>query len=264
MTTTTAQTIDAGAEAGNRFGARLVEVLGRAAWLGLAGAGAGLVTLGAGSRLAMRLVALTSGQIGTAVRPESGAIPGELTAEGTMFLLLAGTLVGIVPAVFVGVLLHRWLPTPPPARRAVMVALIAALPAAMLLDPSNEDFARFGPRWFAVLVFLACAVGYAALVAAAAERVPVPRGRGSRIVWLLLGGAALVGATMAPGAAGGITVGVPVTAMLLLATLLSNGGRMRWLHSRRAQTTGAVVMTSAAVVAVGFVAWQAGQILIGV
>ena len=158
----------------------VVDRLDHAGGIVLAGGIAGLLAIGIGSRGAMRLVALTSGAIGTGVRPESGAVPGTITADGTAFLLLAGTFIGVAIALAVLGGLGRWLPAGARARWWATVALTAVIPALGLLDPANEDFRLFGPVWLAIGLFTLLPMAFGAGVATLATRIPTHQPRPAR------------------------------------------------------------------------------------
>lgn len=242
-------------------GARATAVLARAGHVAVAGAVAGLIALGGGSRLAMRLVALSSGRIGSGIRPESGAVPGEFTAEGTVFLLAAGTFIGIVLAVLVGVVVDRWLPRDGRRRAAMVTVLCAAIPWMVLVDPGNHDFSQFGPRWFAVALFLAVATGYGLLVAALASpgRMAHPRA-----IWAVPGALGVGLAAAAMGAAGpaGLLVGAPVVLFLVVMRVVPDDRAPRWWCSPGLQHAGEWLLVAVAVLAVTTAAVRAGQIVL--
>ena len=242
--------------------ARAADVLARAGAMGLAGALSGLVALGVGSRLAMRLLALSSGQIGSGVRPESGAVPGELTVEGTMFLLVAGTFIGMALAVFVGVLLDRWLPREG-ARRALLITLLCgAVPAMVLLDPANRDFGRFGPTWFAVALFVLCAAGYGMLVTVLSPRFTARARSGKRIIWIMLGMAGLAAMLAMSAGLGTALIAGPVVLVVVVMLVAPTGGRLRWWFGDGAQRIGQWVVNATAALALLVIGIRAGQILI--
>jgi hypothetical protein len=62
----------------------------------IAGFVSGLIVGGAGSRLAMRILALTSAEFVRGAGTEAGATIGEITLEGTLFLVVAGSILGIL------------------------------------------------------------------------------------------------------------------------------------------------------------------------
>ena len=224
MTPISAQGAAASAAASRPLRSQWVSALARTGVVALAGAVSGLLALGAGSRVSMRLVALSSGKIGSGTRPESGANPGEITLDGTMFLLLAGTFAGIVFAVIVTGLLSRWLPEAGWRRTAVVVSLASVAPGMVLVDPSNPDFALFGPAAVAVPLFAACALGYGLMVAVLTERWRVP-GRPQSIV-------------------------LPE-------------GRPRWWFGDRVQLLGEGLVRAAAIVSLGLLGVRGWQILSG-
>lgn len=197
----------------------VLDRLDHAGGIVLAGGIAGLLAIGIGSRGAMRLVALTSGTIGTGTRPESGAEPGTITLSGTGFLLVAGTFLGVAVALAVLGALGPWLPTDPRTRWWSTTALAAVIPALGLLDPANEDFHLFGPAWLAIGLFTLLPVAFGAGLASLATRLPTTsHGPVARTLRSLLGIGGLI-ATLAA------TVGLGTESLLLLPLpLLVLGG----------------------------------------
>lgn len=124
---------------------RLVRKLGDFA---LAGFAAGFIGLGLLTfRGMMRLLAITSGQEGRLT--ENGNVAGEFTAEGTLFLVLAGAFLGALIGVLIGIIRpgysrQTWLTIP------IFAPLLTRL---LVLSPDNEDFGKFGPGWIAVIGF---------------------------------------------------------------------------------------------------------------
>ena len=70
---------------------------------------AGLLAGGVGSRIAMRISAVAGGDSISGLVTENGNIVGDITLEGTMFLLVLGAIAGTVGG-FAYVVVHRWLP----------------------------------------------------------------------------------------------------------------------------------------------------------
>ena len=248
-------------EPADRFVARLAGVLAQAGAWGLAGGISGLLALGIGTRLSMRLVALSSGTIGMGVRPESGAVPGEITADGTMFLLLAGTGIGAVLAVIIGVGLVRWLPREGRRRTAAVWALASWIPALGLIDPNNEDFALFGPTWFALLLFASCALGYGALLAVGVRRTTSREQGRARPVWIALGVPFLGLTLMASAGVGTKLVGLPVLVVIAFL-LLPRDGKLRWWWGEHVQRIGQFTLGGVVVLGVGWIVVRAGRILL--
>jgi hypothetical protein len=151
------------------------EILRRYAWhvtiFVAAGVGAGLVMIGAGGRLAMRLLAVTSGDAAQGRITEADQIVGEITLDGTIgFISFFGIFGGLLTGALY-VLIERWLPH---GRWGGLTygALLLILGATRVepLRPDNPDFDIVGPGWLSVLVFVALGLGHGVLVAAIAGR----------------------------------------------------------------------------------------------
>jgi hypothetical protein len=137
-----------------------------------AGLLAGVVAAGAGGRLVMRLLAVTSPDAAGSVT-EADEIVGESRAGGTLGFLLfvglpAGELSGLVYAVVRPLL---------PAGRAGGLALGALLLilAGTTIEPlraGNPDFTIVGPDWLSVTAFIALALFQGLVVVAAGSRLP--------------------------------------------------------------------------------------------
>ena len=146
--------------------------------------GAGVLAAGAGGRVLMRLLAVTSpdahGQI-----TEAGAEIGEITFGGTLgFLVFAGVSAGVLAAVLyvvVGSVLPRGR-----AGGIVLGLALLVLAGAQLdpLRPDNFDFNLVGPGWLSLLAFTALAVFQGMLTWALAGRLrlpSLPAGRAARV-----------------------------------------------------------------------------------
>jgi hypothetical protein len=154
-----------GAEAPPRSRLRHVAVCLAAGGLG------GVIAAGAGGRLVMRLLAVTSDVNGAVTEAEARV--GEITFTGTLGVLLfvgvpAGVLAGLLYAL-IGPLLPRG--------RAGGVALggILLVLAGASLEPfrtENFDFNLVGPDWLSVLSFTALALFQGMLVVALAGTPP--------------------------------------------------------------------------------------------
>lgn len=142
-------------------------------WLAVAtvcGLGAGLLVAGAGGRLIMRLLAVTSpesrGQL-----TEADEVVGEISLGGTLgFIVFGGLLAGALTSVLY-LLIRRWLP----AGRigALTFGLLLLLLASTRLEPmraDNLDFVLVGPPWLAVLTFAALTLLHAMAIAGIAAR----------------------------------------------------------------------------------------------
>ena len=131
----------------------------------LAGGLAGLLAAGAGSRLAMRASGFMFARDnpGSLAFTESGAKVGEITAGGTIFLLLFGTVLGLMGAYFYATL-KPWLPG-----RALVRGLLFGLVALAILSPfalerGNDDFQRLGDVRVNVALFALLFIVYGLLI----------------------------------------------------------------------------------------------------
>jgi uncharacterized protein (DUF983 family) len=126
----------------------LTEVVARAARFAVAGGVAGFLGIGLiGLRGTMRLLTITSGEAGRFTG--NGNRAGDFTFEGTLFLVLAGTFIGVMMAFVYGAI-RRGLPKSLWLSAVLTAPLLARV---VVLDPNNIDFARFGPIWVAVAGF---------------------------------------------------------------------------------------------------------------
>lgn len=116
----------------------------------------GLLLAGAGGRLLMRLIAVTSDERAQGRLTEADEVVGEVTADGTIFLVVfvgffAGSVGGAVFALARAVL----------PRRSVLAGLVIAgivggllARPSDLLNPDSIDFRILGPTWFAALMLV--------------------------------------------------------------------------------------------------------------
>jgi hypothetical protein len=127
---------------------------------GLTGLIVGLVGCGIGSRLVMRLAALlVSGAKGSIT--ENGNVIGVITADGTQFLLLGGTLVGLLAGT-IWVVVSPWIPGSGLGRAILTIPIAIALGTAGLVDGHNPDFVvlRHDPAVIASLIALVGIIGF--------------------------------------------------------------------------------------------------------
>jgi hypothetical protein len=160
------------------------------------GALLGLVVAGVGSRLAMRAIALADEREDFGFRTEGGDVVGDVTLEGTLFVLVNGLGLGIVGALGY-LVLRRWLP----ARSAIRTILFALLVLGLGLTSSitgNEADFEFVNASVSVLSFGVVLLLYGTLVPVAIDALIPHSASGSR---LGRGAAiALVAAALASGA----------------------------------------------------------------
>ena len=137
---------------------------------------AGVLAAGAGGRLVMRLLAVTSPEAKGSIT-EAGETIGEITIGGTLgFIFFTGLGAGLVS----GVLYALVRPVLPPGRLAgaILGALLVVLVGTRIepLRSDNFDFALVGPDWLAVLSFSVLALFQGMLVVALASRWGSPPG----------------------------------------------------------------------------------------
>jgi hypothetical protein len=117
-----------------------------------AGVVVGLVVAGLGSRVVMRVLALADSDARGTVT-EAGNRVGEITAGGTLALIL---FVGIPAGVAAGLivfLVRRWLPSRLVWRGLALSLVLLALLAGTVIDADNIDFRLLEPSGLAVALF---------------------------------------------------------------------------------------------------------------
>lgn len=140
-----------------------------------AGLVAGVLVVGLGGRLVMRLLAATSGDLAQGRATEAEEIVGEITFSGTLaFVLFVGVGAGMLGAALY-VLVGRALPrTAAPAGAVLGVILLGTIGVLDPLSPDNVDFAILEPTWLAVSLVIATGLlfgtTFTALVARLASR----------------------------------------------------------------------------------------------
>lgn len=126
-----------------------------------AGTFAGITVIGGGGRLAMRLLAATSGDAAQGRITEANQVVGEITVHGTVGFVLFTGIFGGVMAAAIFLIVRRFLPAGRVGGVVFGLGLLVILGTTM--DPlrqNNPDFDIVGPGWVAVVVFTALAVGF--------------------------------------------------------------------------------------------------------
>lgn len=153
--------------------------LGAALVAGIVG---GFVIGGIGSRLAMLVLRLTTGDSVVGLISDDGFEIGRLSGS-TLFLLFFGTALGA--AVSILYLLSRpWIP--PRFRSPVFGVLGALVGGSGIVHADGIDFRLLEPVWLAVLMFVALPGIGGWAIAALAERLIERRGTGSSLRWWAL------------------------------------------------------------------------------
>lgn len=103
----------------------------------------GVVALGIGCRLAMRIVALLASDADQGTLTDAEAIVGDVTVGGTIFLALLGGAAGTIGGLLY-LAVHRRLAWAGRWRGVVFGGLLLAIFGSALVEGSNPDFDRFG------------------------------------------------------------------------------------------------------------------------
>lgn len=220
--------VPAVATPGSPAGARFQQSTARVAGSVAGGLVAGVLVLGFGSRLLMRLLAATSSTAAQGRLTDADEVVGEITLGGTMFLVAGVGMFGGLAGVLGFSVLRRWLPRRSLAAGALGSTIGAGLVARPtgVLDPDNHDFTLLSPAWLAVVLVVAMLLMFGLLAAVLVDRWsaswPVP-GRSVKGVAGVLP-IALLFVAITPGLAALVAIGVGA----LLAPSLRQA---RWLSA---------------------------------
>ena len=158
-----------------------------AAALGV-GAFLGLIVAGGGSRVAMRVIALADDREDFGLSTEGGDIIGEVTLEGTLFVLFTGLVLGIAGS-FLYLGLRRWLPERPLFRALWFALITLGLGLTATINGNEADFV-FVNTAVSIGAFACVLLVYGLLVPSLLDRLAPRTASGSR--W----GRGLVGAVL--------------------------------------------------------------------
>jgi hypothetical protein len=157
----------------------------------LPGAIAGLIAGGVGSRLAMRIMAATSSAGVQGSETEFGATVGEISFGGTLFLLIAGAVLGAGGGLmFMAV--RPLLPWRGWSGGLAFGLLLLAVFGRLIIDPENVDFTILRPAPLAVAMFAAIFVLYGLLLVPTLERLEHSIRHAPPLLWVPLLGVTLV------------------------------------------------------------------------
>ncbi len=136
------------------------------------GVAAGVTVIGAGGRLAMRLLAVTAGDSAQGRLTEADEIVGTISLSGTLgFVIFNGVLGGLVFGALY-LVVRRFLPAGPLGGVAYGLGLLVVFGA--VLDPlrkQNPDFDIVGPGWVAVVTFTLLALAFGVVLSALTARM---------------------------------------------------------------------------------------------
>jgi hypothetical protein len=123
----------------------------RWAWVILAGFAGGAIA-GFTSRILMRLSGVMTPQENRFRLTENEARVGLVTADGTLFLVIAGGALGIV-ALLIYLAIRPRLPFSGWRRSLTFGALLLLVFGYVIMRPGNPDYHLFGPAWINVITF---------------------------------------------------------------------------------------------------------------
>ncbi len=134
----------------------------------------------------MRAVALTSSSADQGRITDAEAVVGEITLDGTMFLVLAGTLTGIVGALAYAAV-RRWFAPAGRWRGLLFGLFLAATLGFGVMTSAGDDFSRFGSPALNILMFEALFVLFGVLIAPSYDYVEDRlRQASAPVLWLAL------------------------------------------------------------------------------
>jgi hypothetical protein len=142
------------------------------------GALVGVVVAGGGGRLAMRLIALADDREDFGLSTEGGDTVGEVTLEGTLFVLFTGLVLGTVGA-FLYLALRRWLPARPLLRSLSFAVVILGFGLTATVNGNDADFV-FVNTVVSILSFATVLLVYGMLVPPLIDRLAPRRASLSR------------------------------------------------------------------------------------
>lgn len=171
----------------------------------VAGAIAGFISAGVGSRVVMRIIALMNDDR-TGAKTDASAIVGDISFGGTMSLLVLGTIAGVLGGLlYLG--LRRWLWVPAGWRGVAFGVVTLMTVGVPLFDTANVDFQIFEPVLAVIGMFAALFLLNGVLLAPLLERihpqppysdgVVAPRAAAGIILVVTLLGAAVMAGTVA-------------------------------------------------------------------
>ncbi len=149
----------------------VVNEVGDRLWvLIVAGIPIGVVVAGAGSRLAMYVLRLTSPDNVRGRISDDGFEIGRFTLSGTYNLLVLGAAVGVIGAAAYRAV-APWLIGPIWFRRFTVAAASGAVVGSMLVHADGIDFHVLKPQWLAIGLFVALPAVFGATMAAGVDHL---------------------------------------------------------------------------------------------
>ena len=160
---------------------------------GLAGLVSGVLVLGIGSRLAMRVVTLLNSEFKGALT-DAEQVVGAFTLGGTVALVVIFGVGGGAFAGVIWVVVRERLPEYLPVRVALAGVISTVVGSFMVIEASNSDFKVFDPVVFNVAMFMVLIglCGSATAYGDWALQRGLPTGKRAGIIYGILVGAAAV------------------------------------------------------------------------
>ena len=144
--------------------------LRRFAWASVSGIVAGLLVIGLGGRLAMRILAITSSDAVHGAFTDAGEQINEFTLDGTIGLMIFGGAFGGLVGGWLYALIRSLLPEAKGARLRACALIGMAVGAPVFVEPGKRDFSILDPLWLAVALFVVLSAVFAIVVSLIAER----------------------------------------------------------------------------------------------
>ncbi len=148
----------------------------------ISGLTGGLVA-GIGSRLAMRLAGALTSASNRRIETEAGFTVGEITPDGTVFLILFSAYLGIFGGLaYVSV--KPWIPSTGRTRGLWFGSLLLVLFGPLVIEGANFDFNLFGPPLLNLVTFSCLFLLFGLVTTSVADRLDDGRPTARRTRWV--------------------------------------------------------------------------------
>ena len=155
----------------------------------VAGLAGGLVA-GLGSRLAMRLAGMTTAAANRGIETEAGFRVGEITPDGTIFLVLFSAYLGIFGGLaYLSV--KPWIPSTGRMRGLWFGSLLLVLFGPLVIEIANPDFNLFGYPWLNLVTFSCLFLLFGLVATSVADRLDDGGPTARRMGWVRIPAAVL-------------------------------------------------------------------------
>lgn len=137
----------------------------------IAGAIAGILAIGVGGRIAMRIsgaLYLREHPGAATITDSSGQTVGVVTLSGTIDLLSQAMFAGLLGGLLY-IVIRQWLPSGRFTRPIATGGFILCTAGLLFIDPNNQDFTRIGIPWLNVAMFASFVTLFGMLVSPLSE-----------------------------------------------------------------------------------------------